>query len=111
MDVKLTADGFQPVFSSVNYSDHLAGLMRVHHAAFVHAVGLVRSLTAADIATMLNNDTVPAIEATFKLASGMLPELAAFTEYSNQEERQARQALRDASLVDADAAKRGSNDA
>src|SRR5262249_20507652 len=87
MDVKLMSDGFQPVFSSVNYSDHLAGLIRIHHAAFVHAIGLVRSLSAADIATMLNNDTVPAIEAIFNGASGMLPEFAAFIEYSNQEER------------------------
>jgi hypothetical protein len=101
MDVNRVRDGFQPVFSSVNYSGHLAGLIRVHHhAAFMHAIGLLRSLTAADMAAMLNKDTVLAIEATFSTASGMLPEFAAFTEYSNQEERQVLKTLQDASLVE-----------
>jgi glycosyltransferase involved in cell wall biosynthesis len=98
-DVGEAPDGFRPLLSSLTYPDEVAKLVQAHHAAFGHACELLRGVTASEISEMLTKEIVPAIEAVYGRAAGMLPQFGAFGAYKAGEETLARQALEKASAI------------
>jgi len=94
-DVKEGPDGFVPIFSSIEYSNELAGLMRVHHAAFHHSCALLKTLTNDGYEAMQQTEVTSALDGIYSRMAGMLSRLMPFAEHKRREEPLVWQALAD----------------